>query len=1335
MQLDPLVDDSTFDVQIHQSREEYRMQLIRHMRVLVAVVLIGALSGGRPVLGQVRWRSGASAPSEKTRAEVRAVIASPALRDNAKHVVIQLDGPLTTASRSQLSNAGITVHSYLGDNAFFASVSEGGVNQAALSNVHSMLDARKVDADWKLHPILARLDTPDWAVVPVPADKAGDAMAADKTWFGAYIMFHADVTRAEATIVAESHDAVIRRNLISVNGMVIELPLENVAALAAEDAVMYLEPALPQLSEVNNSNRVITEADVVQAAPYDLDGTGVTVLVYDGGTARASHVDFQGRLSVRDNSGLANHATHVSGTIGGAGVANPTYKGMAPGVTIESYGFEQVGGLQPGFLYTDPGDMEADYGEAINVYGADISNNSIGTNTAPNGFPCEWTGDYGVTSTVIDSIVRGGLSGGEPFRIVWANGNERQTTRCGSLYQTTAPPACAKNHITVGALNSNDDSVTWFTSWGPADDGRLKPDVSAPGCQVGGDGGVTSCSSSSNTAYSTLCGTSMASPTVCGLSALLLQDFRMQFPGQPDFRNSTLKALLAHNAQDIEQVGPDYKTGYGSVRIQQTVDFMRTGAFKEDGVNQGESYSRIVVVGPSDPELRVTLAWDDPPGTPNVDPALVNDLDLRVVSPSGVRHYPWTLGGVANPAAPAVRTVEDHINNIEQVLVDNPETGAWTIEVLGFNVPQGPQVFSLVGDGASNEGTSITFPNGLPVALTDAVPTIIDVRVVAIGESLLPGSPTLHYRYSGGAFLNSPLAAVAGDIYQATFPAPVCGDAPEFYFSAEGTTSGVVLQPAAAPASTFSAVAGDAVAVFSDNFENDQGWFAENPGATTGDWQRGVPINDPLWAYDPIADSDGSGRCFVTQNSVGNTDVDGGSVRLTSPEFDLTGGNIIVKYDYFQYLTDTTSGLDNLVVEINGGAGPWIEIARHETNGGLTWRHNEIDQAELDAGGVVLTATTRIRFIATDAAPDSINESGLDAFGIISFQCGTVNGACCAPDGSCTARSAASCDSLAGTYHGNGSSCDPYPCPIPTGACCFSSGSCLMQSANDCEDNGGDYQGHDTSCAPNPCPQPTGACCDIHGICASRTAMGCAAIGGTYQGDGISCALSPCPAPRGACCDFEGSCGEEPEVDCLDNGSTYLGDGTLCTPNPCPQPQGACCQIDGTCFQESEIGCGITGGDYVGDGAECSPNACEQPEDACCLPDNTCENFTLTVCLAAGGTYQGFGSTCAMNPCATPNGACCQSDGACQAVADQAACDALGGAYQGDGTNCAAATCAVSGDVNCDGALDMNDVPPFVAVLLGVDTDPCHAAGADMTGDGVANGGDMQPFVGVLVGP
>jgi hypothetical protein len=359
---------------------------------------------------------------------------------------------------------------------------------------------------------------------------------------------------------------------------------------------------------------------------------------------------------------------------------------MAPAVQIVSYGFEQEGGLEQGFLYTDPGDLEADYAAAIDLYGADLANNSIGTNTAPNGFPCEWEGDYGVTDALIDAIVRGSL--GSPMRVVWAGGNERQgVARCGAAYHTVAPPANAKNHLTVGALNSDDDSVTSFTSWGPSDDGRLKPDVSAPGCQNGGDGGVTSTSSFGG--YTVKCGTSMASPTVAGVAALLLERYRAEFPGEPDFRNATLRAILAHTAQDVANPGPDYQSGYGSVRAVPAVDLVTEGRFVEGEVAQGQTYTFLVVVGEAESELRVTAAWDDAPAVPNVDPALVNDLDLRVIDPGGNVHHPWTLDP-ANPATPAVRNQRDGSNNIEQVVVDDPVPGTYVVEVEGVNVAVGP---------------------------------------------------------------------------------------------------------------------------------------------------------------------------------------------------------------------------------------------------------------------------------------------------------------------------------------------------------------------------------------------------------------------------------------------------------------------------------------------------------------------------------------------------------------------------------------------------------------------------------------------------------------------
>lgn len=996
-------------------------------RRLLAGALAGFLAGAITHASEIQWRNDTPGTRLATASLAAPADGLPSLAATGdRHFIAQLHAPLTDATRALLGNAGVELLAPLGGNAFFASLAPGADTQA-LVQTGLLAAVGPITPDVKVHPFLWSGQIPEWATVDL------DDQGTPK--IGVYILLHGDVQLAEADGMLTGASGVVRDWLYTVNGVVAELPVTQVVTLASDDRVQWIEPALPQLSETNAENRAITGANIVQAAPYNLNGAGVTVMVYDGGIARASHVDFNGRLSTHDNSGLSGHATHVSGTIGGSGTANANNRGMAPGVNIVSFGFQYNGtGI---FLYTNPGDIEADYGNAINNLGADISNNSIGTNTETNGFPCSIQGDYGVTDQVIDSIVRGSL--GTPFRVVWANGNERQGSNCDiegfGDYYSTAPPATAKNHLTVGALNANNDSMTSFSSWGPTDDGRLKPDVSAPGCQSGGDNGVTSCTSSSDTAYSVSCGTSMASPTVCGLAALLLQDYRAHFPG-PDPRNSTLRAFFAHNAVDLGNVGPDYQFGYGSVRIQPTIDFVRQGFFYEDSIGQGGTATYQVNVAPGTPSLKITIAWDDPPGTPNVVPSLINDLDVRAISPGNVTHFPWTLNP-ANPGAPAVQTVRNSRDNIEQVFVSNPQAGLWTIEVVGFNVPQGPQVFSICGGpNLAAKGLRINLPGGSVNNFAPGVGESLAVQIQVAGESLVPGSPQLHFRYDGGAYQSMPLTSLGGENYTVNLPPPVCGATPEYYVSAEGSDSGVVTNPNGAPTNAYSAIVGGTVVLVSDEMETNAGWTVGAPGdtATTGIWNRMDPQPTIAQPGDDHTPAPGV-ACWVTDGNAGSGDgafdVDGGATTLTSPTYNL-GSSPEARISYWRWYSNSAGGAPNADIfrvqmsNNNGASFTAVETVGPSgpgTSGG--WINYTFRAADI----LPVTAQMRLRFIAEDAATGSLIEAAIDDLLITEFQCSAVLDDCNG-NGIVDSDDIASGRSIDSNGNGVPDECDPSdPCP------------------------------------------------------------------------------------------------------------------------------------------------------------------------------------------------------------------------------------------------------------------------------------------------------------------
>ena len=963
-----------------------------------------ALASGSAFAGPVQWKD-SSNPGLKnarlSRVSSHAVLGAAASKNNNKdhggYILVRLAETPDQTMRQALKDDGLVLLSSVGQDTYFARVSLDADTTAIVGRV---VDAGEVLVDHKLHPLVRQGTMPAWAVVdevarPVNLDPInqtnqndGIGRVGDGSTVAAYVMMQRDVDASspEVDALIGLYNGTVRSVVMSMNTVVVEMPYGQIKRLAGDERVQWIEPPLPPLEATNASNRVLTQANAAQSAPYSLDGTGVTVLVYDGGSIRASHNDFSGRVTNIDTAAVNFHSTHVAGTIGGDGSTNLNNRGMAPGVNILGAGFEVAGGLSAGFLYSDPGDFEADYSLAMSL-GASISNNSIGSNVAQNGYPCSWQGDYGIMAGMIDNVIRGSL--GDQITIFWAAGNERGSGRCGTNYNTTAPPGNNKNAITIGAVNSNDDSMTDFSSWGPSDDGRIRPVVSAPGCQSGGDGGVTSTGDGSNTEYITLCGTSMAAPTAAGIGALILQDFRAQYPAWGDPSNQLMKVILIEGAADILNVGPDYQSGYGSIRAVDSIDFMRGGNFREESVDQGGSSTLTINVNPGDPIFRVTIAWDDPAGAPNVSPALVNDLDLVVIDPNGGRHYPWTLNP-ASPSAAAVRTQEDHLNNIEQVMVENPMAGVWQVQVVGGSVSDGPQSFALASTLELGDGLlSVSLTELAPSSVLPGVPLDVTALVNEGVDTVVQGSVNLNYRFANAGFTALLMNDNLDGSYSATIPGASCGDVVEYFVSADGQIAGMMFSPPSGANGPARSEVGEVKLVFSDDFESDNGWTVSGDAAD-GEWTRGNPV-DCSSRGAPVNDSDGSGQCWVTDNDAGNScnsDVDNGTTTLTSPIYSMpVGGEFSFDYWYSDIPTGEVNGDEWAVDGSTDGGANWVRL-RSSTSVSSSWRSDTIVVGQ----EIGASETMRFRFIANDVGTQNVIEAGIDNVQVTRFVCEDVAG-------------------------------------------------------------------------------------------------------------------------------------------------------------------------------------------------------------------------------------------------------------------------------------------------------------------------------------------------------
>lgn len=453
-------------------------------------------------------------------------------------------------------------------------------------------------------------------------------------------------------------------------------------------------------------------------AGLDLNGENMLVGVWDGGLVRESHQLFENRATHIDTSNVfSNHATHVTGTIIGSGTfQSGNAKGMAPMAESINYSF-LIGSDAAGVL------------AAINDSVLLVSNHSYGF--GPATLPLWVFGKYLNTGANQQSSFWDQIQFDAPFYMpVWAAGNSRSSqfnppiNQVAGGYDLLTAQGVSKNNLVVAAttqvdnyLDASSVNMASFSSWGPTDDGRIKPDISAKGVNT-----FSSVATEDNS-YQNFSGTSMAAPSVSG-ALLLLQEHYNNLNNE-FMRSSTLRGLVIHTADEAGAApGPDFRFGWGLINTERAAQVISnngtTTHILERVLADGQSLE-ITGTAVSGERLVASITWIDKPwttptgGSVNTNISLlVNDLDMRIFDANNDVHMPWIIEfdhSDPDTYSNAASTGDNNRDNVEKIEIDNA-TGDYTIVISHKGtLDAGEQAVSVIISGIEDIEETLGTPS------------------------------------------------------------------------------------------------------------------------------------------------------------------------------------------------------------------------------------------------------------------------------------------------------------------------------------------------------------------------------------------------------------------------------------------------------------------------------------------------------------------------------------------------------------------------------------------------------------------------------------------------